>query len=118
MLGGYYFAMYLPGATGFVPEGASRHAVAPDPDAAAEAWCCYAWPVSHGVSGVRVFCVDKSGDIVASDNEGPGPRFSALGTGRPITSRLAGIAFRGGTMEGGLARNANGHNGTWWNWVE
>lgn len=70
---GHAFRIFLPGPKGkAIHEGMAAPA-APfsgplDPDAAETTWCAYAWPVSAGNSGQRVFFVDQGGDVWQTSN--------------------------------------------------
>jgi hypothetical protein len=67
----YIFQMYLPNTTaGGVAESYLGGAAGCCIDAAnAERhWCCYAWPMSYGISGKRVFFVNESSQVLAADN--------------------------------------------------
>jgi prepilin-type N-terminal cleavage/methylation domain-containing protein len=79
---GYHFAMFLPGpgAVG-VPEdpGGGLAAVgAVDPDLCEWYWVCYAWPANLNATGNRVFAVNHTGDVVASDNRAAGQSYEGL----------------------------------------
>ncbi len=70
---GYVFQMYLPGAGGApTPEagtgGAGGGVI--DDDLGEGVWCCYAWPAVNASTGNRVFVVNQSGDVLATDNTG------------------------------------------------
>jgi hypothetical protein len=62
---GYHFVVYLPTATG--PARREGNAESPtqagDADAQEARWCAYAWPVSPGQSGHRVFFVKQEGEV-------------------------------------------------------
>jgi RNA polymerase sigma-70 factor (ECF subfamily) len=71
----------------------------PDPALAEVVWCCYAWPMEHGVSGTRAFFVNQAGDVFACENQTAvyagvhnGPRPDAIfppDSGGRLTARLA-----------------------------
>jgi hypothetical protein len=71
-LAGYWFQIFLRDRAGkWVAEhadGCGARGVAVDPDRAEQAWCCFAWPVRHGWTGVRAFFVDGSGDVLSYEN--------------------------------------------------
>jgi len=78
---GYFYVIYLPNEPGggYAP----GDAVVSDPVAGAAAadvdavddqevfWIAYAWPVSAGTSGNRVFCVSVDGTIYFTKNDDP-----------------------------------------------
>ncbi|MEM6570026.1 MAG: hypothetical protein AAF957_16570 [Planctomycetota bacterium] len=70
---GYVFQMWLPaaGLAGTTDMQLSGNASAPltSPTYAEDQWCAYAWPLDHGKTGNRAFCITQGGDIVAFDNE-------------------------------------------------
>lgn len=68
---GYCFRIFLPGVSG-VPLGEAEHGgtgqPAPDPQAAEQSWCCYAWPaVADGELGPALF-TDQRGRVIVTDN--------------------------------------------------
>jgi prepilin-type N-terminal cleavage/methylation domain-containing protein len=109
---GYYFSMFLPTASAaFMPESATGGgSTTHNPDAAQSEtmWCCYAWPVSRGSSGKRVFFVNQSGDVLAAPNIVNTARYS--GTEAPDPN----AAFIGTTMASTLAANTTASNGERW----
>jgi hypothetical protein len=78
---GYRFMTWLPqkaaggqvGAQREDPNGGKMAAPFPDPRTGSELWCCYAWPVSAGVTGQRAFFVNQEGIVLATDNDGATP---------------------------------------------
>jgi hypothetical protein len=58
-------------------------------------WCCYAWPVKHGSSGLRTFFVNQEGDVLATESAaytgtGAGPKpDAAFKAARKITGPTA-----------------------------
>lgn len=96
---GYVFQMFLPGAGGApVPEDAAGGpgAGAVDDNLAETLWCCYAWPATKDTTGTRVFVVNQTGDILATDNavqdySGPdlGPAGVAAYAGNSLTDRFS-----------------------------
>ena len=80
---GYYFMIYLPGATnnGAIPGvaesgpagvgGASQGNI-PASDNCELMWCAYAWPVEPGSTGNRVFFIDQEGDVLETLNNDGG----------------------------------------------
>lgn len=89
---GYYFKMWLPGATtagGTTPGVAEAstgggNSTLPDPDNAEILWACYAWPVDAEKTGNRVLFINQEGDLMQFGNrdesyEGlTGPAFDAV----------------------------------------
>lgn len=67
---GYFFHMFLPGASAaFLAEDDTASAYpAVDPAQSEVLWACYAWPASFGNSGKRAFFVNQQGDVMASSN--------------------------------------------------
>lgn len=69
---GYHFRIWLPdGAYAGVPEaltGGADVASFPDPNHNEIAWCCYAWPVEVGSTGVRAFFISSDGDLLSCNN--------------------------------------------------
>ena len=78
---GYYFQMWLAGPTvgGLVsavaedPTGGKAAAPFPDPENGGRYWICYAWPIDHGTSGVRAFCINQRGFVLQCENGGSAP---------------------------------------------
>jgi len=79
---GYFFLMYI--ADGTAAGGAGDGEAAgggsggnevtwatqlDGQDNAEHFWCCYAWPVSFGNSGNRVFMCNQSGDVLQTSNQ-------------------------------------------------
>ena len=107
---GFCFRIFLPDTSspaGFVHERGPGHSVGLtggtgmiSVNMAETTWCMYAWPVSRGVSGNRVFFVNQAGDVLQSTNEAGRydisnpPLGDSAFTGAGITSRLA-IGTRG-----------------------
>ena len=74
----------------------------PDPDGAERSWCCYAWPVAYGRTGVRTFFTNQAGDTFACDAEA----YSGNGEGP-----AADAAYRdAGSIAGRIAEGAPGRN--------
>jgi len=71
---GYYFKMWLPGATaaGVTPavgeDAAGGTNVLPDSNNAEILWACYAWPVDAEKTGNRCFFINQEGDLMQYDN--------------------------------------------------
>lgn len=110
---GYYFAMLLPGVNSeFVqeaPTGGASGQNNPNPAQSEVLWACYAWPVSRGNSGKRVFFVNQAGDVLASPNVATGTQYSGT-TRTPHVN----AAYIGTTMASTLAVNATGSNEERW----
>jgi hypothetical protein len=110
---GYVFQMFLPDATGApvaaAATGGGRGAKI-DPSRAEVLWCCYAWPVSAGTSGKRVFFVNQGGDVLSARNADG--RYS--GTGKAVEPKAAFDAQGSGLLQDAAAANADGHDGQTW----
>jgi prepilin-type N-terminal cleavage/methylation domain-containing protein len=110
---GYYFAMFLPTAvSAFMPEsttGGGSTTYNPSAANSEVLWACYAWPVSRGNSGKRVFFVNQSGDVLASPNLLAANQYSGTTRGPH-----ANAAYNGTTMASTLAANTNGSNNERW----
>jgi prepilin-type N-terminal cleavage/methylation domain-containing protein len=76
---GYYFKMYLPGATnagdivGFPEEGTAGVGGSDDPPSSDSnncevIWCCYAWPIEPESTGNRAFFINQEGDLLQTLN--------------------------------------------------
>jgi prepilin-type N-terminal cleavage/methylation domain-containing protein len=80
---GYVFQMHLPGAAG-APQAESGAggpgAGAVDDDLCEGVWCCLAWPAVNQSTGNRVFVVNQSGDVLATDNTGANQSYSGAAT--------------------------------------
>ncbi len=110
--GGYYFQIWLPGATvgGAVPglaedpNGGKNAAPFPDPDNCSTLWCAYAWPVARGSTGNTVYFMNQAGQMLQMNNRGAvgysgiagGPPFDAafstandMGSELPLNGLLA-----------------------------
>lgn len=71
---GYCFYMYLPADMNFktaMGEADMKTSKNPETVNAQEIrWICYAWPINYPETGRRVFVIDQSGEVFASNNEG------------------------------------------------
>ena len=70
---GYVFQMFLPAAAAAPAgeAGGGGEGATPVEDNLAEGiWCCYAWPAVNQNTGNRVFMINQSGDVLATDNTG------------------------------------------------
>ena len=108
---GYYYRVYLPSVTGDglieKPGGGADETV--DPELAETYWSLYAWPQRHGVSGVKTFFANHSGDIHFTED----PTYS--GPGAPLTAGSALLPGAPATkMLGGLASGVTGRDGNVW----
>ncbi len=114
---GYNFLIYLPtdGVGPAAKEGDIdlSATIAANADEQEVAWCCYAWPISRTQTGNRAFCVNQTGTVYQSPNDGvnqlysgtaqmPAPQaaFIAVPGSRPITN-LGGRFPKLGTTERG-----------------
>jgi hypothetical protein len=111
--GGYVFQIFLPDRDGKgVAEddtgGDAANDNGVDPQAAENAWCCYAWPEQRGAGGRRTFFVDQRGDVLATDGA-----VLAYEGGRVAPE--SGAAFAGpGRLGAPLAVHAVGLDGNTW----
>ena len=106
---GYFFKMVLPGAGGIgVTPDESGSFAAVDSGLAETTWCCYAWPVNYGISGVRSFMVNQTGDIVSTDE----PLYT--GTAPPLEWNAAFISATVGSITGLTAQGTAGGDGNMW----
>ena len=108
---GYNYQIFLPDADGAgVTEalGALGTSLSPADSSDCEVmWCCYAWPVDAGKTGMRAFFINQEGDIISQNNRVVIGQYS--GTAGPAWS--AAYADNGGTPDMdsglGLVDNAN-----------
>ncbi len=78
---GYYFQIWLAGSTvgGIVSAiredltGGKMAPPYPDPGNGARFFIGYAWPIDHGTSGIRAFCINQRGFVLECANEGSAP---------------------------------------------
>jgi prepilin-type N-terminal cleavage/methylation domain-containing protein len=77
---GYHFALYLPdapaGGVNGIPElggGGANPANLPDSNTNETYWCCYAWPVDVGATGMRAFFMSEEGELLQTQNRGAAP---------------------------------------------
>jgi hypothetical protein len=111
---GYYFQVWLAGPTvaGLVSavredlDGGKAAAPFPDPLNGARFWISYAWPIEHGTSGVRAFCVNQRGFVLECANDSAAP-FDGL-HGMPwFDEALSGVADLGSPIRVGIPGGAN-----------
>lgn len=105
---GYCFRMYLRGVDGsWVSEAASGGAggASVDPDRTEIEWLCYAWPEVQGSTGVRVFMMNQSGDIMVTNQ--PSPDWSRRGP-------APGAGYVDVAGHGKLAQNCEDSEGRFW----
>jgi len=124
---GYNFQVFLPDALNGVnvpglPEAAGGGAggTFPDSNNCEVLWACYAWPVTKGTTGNRVFFINQEGDLLQTLNPETattttydgvtGPAYNAAYStmaGAP-TGSLTGMGARLGiTAQGEAAEDAN-----------
>ena len=78
---GYFFQIWLPGATaGGVtpgiaenPGGGANPGAFPNPDNGETLWCAYAWPMSVNQTGDRAFFVNQQADLMMFQNRVAAP---------------------------------------------
>jgi prepilin-type N-terminal cleavage/methylation domain-containing protein len=95
---GYYFALYLPDASGAGLNAEPANFASIDADLAETFWSCVAWPRVYGTTGTASFFVNQNGEILMAKraaydgtNSVPPPGAALLGVG-PLqinTNRLA-----------------------------
>lgn len=113
---GYLFRMYLPGPGGIGQREAAGGGLAAgvvDTDESEVRWCCYAYPISYGMSGTRTFFINEHAEISFTD--------AASYSGANCTALRAGAAFRTGTvdsMTGAIAVGTRGSDGNFWRPVQ
>jgi prepilin-type N-terminal cleavage/methylation domain-containing protein len=89
---GYYFKIYLPGATnnrvipgvaetGPAGVGGASLGNMPASDNCETMWCCYAWPVEPELTGNRVFFIDQEGDVLQTLNQDGGSNTTVVYNG-------------------------------------
>ncbi len=121
---GYCFQIYIPTPDGRrFPERVGQFHELVDANLAEVTWCCYAWPFVYAQSGRRTFCVNQSGTIVMTDEDGySGPD----GPNRPEwDAATLGAAFAAANeakhtrcITGRLAVGEVGYDGNRWNQVK
>jgi hypothetical protein len=115
---GYAFQLWLPAnpapgpIVGLAEDANGGKTVAPFPDAGSseQYFCCYAWPMNAGITGLRCFVVNQEGVIMETSMRGPGS-YSGLGSAPNFDAAYT-VA---GDMSSHLARNGVGVDGH--NWV-
>jgi prepilin-type N-terminal cleavage/methylation domain-containing protein len=109
---GYFFAMYLPDATGAglneVAGGGADANV--DADLAETTWCAYAWPANFGNTGNRTFFVNQGGDIVATEDA----TYSGSGAANRPDFDAAFSQNSTATITGNVATGMTGRDGNFW----
>jgi prepilin-type N-terminal cleavage/methylation domain-containing protein len=63
---GYFFALYLPDASGAGLNAEPANFGTIDADLAETFWSCLAWPRVHGTTGTAAFFVNQNGEILMS----------------------------------------------------
>jgi len=114
--GGYAFQMFLPDASA---QGVTEDATGGDTDngqgvnpASAETmWCCYAWPLAFGTSGMRTFFVNHRGDVLTT--RGPALNYDQRGS---VTPNWSAALLGTGTMlmYSPVAANTLSSDGNYW----
>jgi prepilin-type N-terminal cleavage/methylation domain-containing protein len=108
---GYYFQMYLPGASAAWLAEAASTAPYPSVDASLSEvlWAAYAWPSSYGNSGKRTFFINQAGDILQNNNSTK--RYSGT-TNAPVGT--AALLSGKTSMSHSVAINTTAADGTTW----
>jgi len=106
---GYFFKLLLPGPAGIgvCPDETGSFAGV-NASLSETVWCCYAWPINHGMSGNRSFMVNQSGDIVASDNS------NYTASAPPLIFNAAFLSSLAGSITGRTAMGTAGGDGRMW----
>lgn len=99
---GYYYQIWLPSDASpslGVPEAATGGAGAVNPGSSncEVMWCCYAWPVDAGKTGMRTFFINQEGDIISYSNRDTADQYTGT-TSMPIFSD----ALSGADMDASL----------------
>jgi len=106
---GYHFRMFLvgPGGVGVGEPQAGFHARSPlDANLCERQFCCYAWPVERGTSGVRTFVTNQAGEVYATEST------SYSGADRGPAADAAFVTK--GRVDGELADGVKGNDGNVW----
>jgi type II secretory pathway pseudopilin PulG len=118
---GYFFAIYLPNATGIgqLPDASAvgfgtLATPTVDPDLGETTWCCYAWPVNYGNSGNRTFHVNQTGDVTASERQNATPYSGSTTVPAPSAAFITGTA---NSITGLTAVGVTGQDGEVWRQV-
>ncbi|MBK9388040.1 MAG: hypothetical protein IPN34_24750 [Planctomycetes bacterium] len=115
---GYFFAIFLPDATGQGLaenyEGGAHLALfqAVAADRCEVGWCAYAWPVSSQMPG-RVFFVNQQGDVLARENGTVGETIYA-GADGPGADCAFDASTMPGTISGMVAHSTPARDGGRW----
>ena len=112
---GYYFATYLPDATGggVTPGLGEVTGTVPDSNNCEILWACYAWPIDVEGTGNRCFFVNQEGDLLQCNNRQATP-FTAT-TSVPTFDEVFTIA---GDMASPLGVGVAGISGNVWTPVQ
>jgi len=110
---GYLFIVALPDVAGNAVTVADIGSV--EPVLAEHTWACYAWPMSYSNTGNRIFCVNQTGNIVASEDSS----YSGMAGGTIPFDAAAAYALGGSTdtITGVLATAVTGRDGNFWKTV-
>lgn len=85
---GFYFALYLPDASGNGVIGAPASFASVNADRSEHCWTCIAWPVNRATQGYATYFVNQNGDIICSRDA----RYSGKTSVPPPGCGLAGVA--------------------------
>jgi prepilin-type N-terminal cleavage/methylation domain-containing protein len=113
---GYIFQMWLPdstqdGLTEAATGGDAGNTLGVDASQAEVLWCCYAWPQVFGNSGKRVFFINQSGDVLATNNAQATPY---SGTTTEPLQTAAFLSSTSGFMGNQVAANSVGIDNNRW----
>lgn len=114
---GYFFQMWLPGATvgaatpGLAETPTTGGAAAPFPDGnnAEILWACYAWPIDVNGTGNRAFFCNQEGDLLQFQN-----RLAAPFTANTVTPGFDSAFTIAGDMASPLRIAVAGPDGSIW----
>ena len=85
---GFYFALYLPDASGDGVIGAPASFASVNADLSEHCWTCVAWPINRATQGYATYFVNQNGDILCSRDA----RYSGKASVPPPGCALAGVA--------------------------
>ena len=85
---GFYFALYLPDASGDGVIGAPASFASVNADLSEHCWTCVAWPINRATQGYATYFVNQNGDILCSRDA----RYSGKTSVPPPACALAGVA--------------------------
>jgi type IV pilus assembly protein PilA len=107
---GYFYQIWLPSDADpslGVAEAATGGAATTNPGSSncEVMWCCYAWPVDAGKTGMRTFFINQEGDIISYSNRDTADQYSGT-TSMPAFSDALSAADMDASL--GLLDNSSG----------